>query len=787
MSYYYSASTRAFYCSDIVSVGSMPADKVAVADEEYKSLMDAQNAGKLIRPGAGGAPEAVAQAGDDATGIVHELTAATNSKLGHVKIGAGVSVAGDGTISVDQGGKRDHTESVVNADLNKLLEDKTYSCSGTLKNTPISCSYCVVEAFDVGAPVSGNIVQVCYVLQADNTVRAFWRNVVNGATFGKWRESESVKKVNGIGPDASGNVVIPNATTSKFGLVRLAAEQDVLNEAPQTAVCTQLIYEINEFRRKLTSYKVGDKVDCAFQYERFLECTKAGTTSKDLLDTRNVTHGQVITDGTVQWTVRTHVRSIDGSVAQADGNVILNALSYKKLSSIQSVKGSFLFDSLSGIATSEIPAAALNGDWVGVQFGMSTGGDKTQIVMQGYEWFYRTADQNLGQETWSDWERFDPRYTAQNYLKLDGTNTMTGTIKSSVANGSWVGAANGQTVINSTAVDGAFVPLWQYESTSGGSFVLGGYKDAFTVTYISNESKASNTNTHEWTLTLNEQGVLSVPSDLLITGKLRFREAGGRDAAYVQPSAVADQYDFVLAGANQATFICSGEGGYATEEMKAFRDSLRVGGEDIVLASDNNIVLAASCNSRDGAVVKKAVLQTNGLFTLPVHPGADTNDYTTPTTKWVRDLLQHAVGKTEPKLTALIDWAAMNAMNGGNDVRNINNTTYGIKAYGGDTGGNLGHGDIILKSSYESYDALLIEYTNDSGSFNHSQVWPMWQFKRMMNTKGLTELFTNDDIYWKICGRRHPSTPSTAYRIEVAPGSDYTQNCGIIEIYGITY
>lgn len=331
MSYYYSASTRAFYCSDIVSVGSMPADKVAVADEEYKSLMDAQNAGKLIRPGAGGAPEAVAQAGDDATGIVHELTAATNSKLGHVKIGAGVSVAGDGTISVDQGGKRDHTESVVNADLNKLLEDKTYSCSGTLKNTPISCSYCVVEAFDVGAPVSGNIVQVCYVLQADNTVRAFWRNVVNGATFGKWRESESVKKVNGIGPDASGNVVIPNATTSKFGLVRLAAEQDVLNEAPQTAVCTQLIYEINEFRRKLTSYKVGDKVDCAFQYERFLECTKAGTTSKDFLDTRNVTHGQVITDGTVQWTVRTHVRSIDGSVAQADGNVILNALSYKKL------------------------------------------------------------------------------------------------------------------------------------------------------------------------------------------------------------------------------------------------------------------------------------------------------------------------------------------------------------------------------------------------------------------------------------------------------------------------
>lgn len=784
MSYYYSASTRAFYCSDIVSVGSMPADKVAVADDAYKSLMDAQNAGKLIRPGAGGAPEAVAQAGDDATGIVHELTAATNSKLGHVKIGAGVSVAGDGTISVDQGGKRDHTESVVNADLNKLLEDKTYSCSGTLKNTPISCSYCVVEAFDVGAPVSGNIVQVCYVLQADNSVRAFWRNCVNGATFGKWKESESVKKVNGIGPDASGNVVIPNATTSKFGLVRLAAEQDVLNEAPQTAVCTQLIYEINEFRRKLTSYKVGDKVDCAFQYERFLECTKAGTTSKDLLDTRNVTHGQVITDGTVQWTVRTHVRSIDGSVAQADGNVILNALSYKKLSSINSVKGSFWFDSNSGIDPTEVK----DGEWVGFQFGMASGDDKTQFIFNGYQWFYRYSDSPFGQEAWSDWERFDPKWTSENFLKLDGTNTLTGAIKSSLSAQNWVGAANGNTLISSTLTAGAFVPLWQYEASNEGSFVLGGYKNSLQISFVPKENKESNTNASSWVLSVNEAGDFVAPGDVTIRGALQLNTYGStRKAAYISQSTVDGQDDFILAGANQATFICSGECGYATEEMKAFRDSLRVGGEDIVLASDNNIVLAANCNTRDSAVVKKAVLQTNGLFTLPVHPVADSNDYSAATTKWTRDLLQRAVGKAEPKLTALIDWAAMNAANGGHDVRNINNTTYGIKAYGGDSGGSLGRGDIILKSSYENYDALLIEYTNDSGSSNHSQIWPMWQFKRMMNTKGLTELFTNDDIYWKICGRRHPSTPSTAYRIEVAPGSDYTQNCGIIEIYGITY
>lgn len=218
--------------------------------------------------------------------------------------------------------KRDHTVQIANADLNTLLDDKTWSCSGTLKNTPIPCTFCIVQAYDTGTPISGNIVQVCYVPnQTDNTVRTFWRNCNNGATFGKWSESGAVKTVNSITPDESGNIDVPNATTSKFGLVRLAAEEDVLKESPQTAVCTQLIYEINEFRRKSTAYQVGEKVDCAFQYERFLECTKAGTTSADMLDTRNVTHGQVIKDGTAEWTVRTHARSINGSVAREDGDV----------------------------------------------------------------------------------------------------------------------------------------------------------------------------------------------------------------------------------------------------------------------------------------------------------------------------------------------------------------------------------------------------------------------------------------------------------------------------------
>lgn len=75
------------------------------------------------------------------------------------------------------------------------------------------------------------------------------------------------------------------------------------------------------FRRMNTAYNVGDKVNCAFKFELFLECTQAGTTSEETLDTRNATHGQVITDGTVQWTVRTHIKSVNGVVAGANGDV----------------------------------------------------------------------------------------------------------------------------------------------------------------------------------------------------------------------------------------------------------------------------------------------------------------------------------------------------------------------------------------------------------------------------------------------------------------------------------
>lgn len=557
MAYYYSASERAFFSSEFMTVGEMPADKVAVADGTWKTLVADQSAGKIIRTGASNAPESAAQSLAALTGYA---------------VPAGMTVAGgvSATGSISAGG--------------------AITAGGTLtvKGGASLASASVSGTMDVTGTTN---LKSTLTVAGKTTAKAMSATDISASTI-----------------TTTGNASV-GGTLTATGAATLNNTLNVAGKSTLKAVSATGI-----------------------------DATTVDTTGNSSVGGTLTVKGNATVGG------KNVARSVDGVAATANGDVPLNAMAYKKLSSIQSVKGSFLFDSLSGIATSEIPAAALNGDWVGVQFGMSTGSDKTQIVMQGYEWFYRTADQNLGQENWSDWERFDPRYTAQNYLKLDGTNTMTGTIKSSAIGSSWVGAANGQTLINSTAVNGAFAPLFSCEATNEGSFVVAGYRNSFQISFVSKENKASNTNTTDWQMLITEAGDLFVPGNVTIRDGLWMNMFGSnRKVAYISQSTVDGQDDFILAGANQATFICSGEGGYATEEMKAFRDSLRVGGEDIVLASDNNIVLVANCNLRDGAAVKKAVLQTNGLFTLPVHPGDDANDYTTPTTKWVRDLVQAAV------------------------------------------------------------------------------------------------------------------------------------------------
>lgn len=58
-------------------------------------------------------------------------------------------------------------------------------------------------------------------------------------------------------------------------------------------------------RKASTAYKVGDRAFCENHGALLLECTTAGTSAVGQLDTSGaLKDGDVITDGSVQWTVR---------------------------------------------------------------------------------------------------------------------------------------------------------------------------------------------------------------------------------------------------------------------------------------------------------------------------------------------------------------------------------------------------------------------------------------------------------------------------------------------------
>ena len=80
-------------------------------------------------------------------------------------------------------------------------------------------------------------------------------------------------------------------------------------------------------------------------------------------------------------------------------------LGYRKLSSIQSVKGCFYFDNYSGVDLAEAGLDDYVGsaDWYGVQYAMNNGNDKSQYVFNAGNIWRRYSDSTLGSEIWSDW------------------------------------------------------------------------------------------------------------------------------------------------------------------------------------------------------------------------------------------------------------------------------------------------------------------------------------------------------------------------------------------------
>ena len=64
-----------------------------------------------------------------------------------------------------------------------------------------------------------------------------------------------------------------------------------------------LLDSMTGYRLKSTAYTLGARVGCHYHRDLELFCTQAGTTTAIALDTKNAAYGNVITDGSVKWTV----------------------------------------------------------------------------------------------------------------------------------------------------------------------------------------------------------------------------------------------------------------------------------------------------------------------------------------------------------------------------------------------------------------------------------------------------------------------------------------------------
>lgn len=89
------------------------------------------------------------------------------------------------TIDTELKNRRLATALMAKANLNQLLENKSYACVGTITNAPITANTCLVDVFAIES--RNTIIQVCHVINTDNSTRSFVRSIVNG-NFGAWVE-----------------------------------------------------------------------------------------------------------------------------------------------------------------------------------------------------------------------------------------------------------------------------------------------------------------------------------------------------------------------------------------------------------------------------------------------------------------------------------------------------------------------------------------------------------------------------------------------------------------------
>ena len=222
MAYYYSASERAFFSSELMSTDAMPSDKVAVADQAYKQLMADQVAGKLIRTGSGNAPESVDQGltaatrfGDVSFGKVTGTSLDINGNgdvSGTFVVGGAVTIKGSLNA---QGGLNVTSITATGTSTLAAVNATNLSLSGTLKVNgastlqAVSAKKITATEIDLNGSMdaSGNVV-----VHGKTTLEALQAN--GDATIGGLLKVTGSAQLNG-----GGTVKAPGATVNDSSIV----------------------------------------------------------------------------------------------------------------------------------------------------------------------------------------------------------------------------------------------------------------------------------------------------------------------------------------------------------------------------------------------------------------------------------------------------------------------------------------------------------------------------------------------------------------------------------------
>lgn len=129
-------------------------------------------------------------------------------------------------------------------------------------------------------------------------------------------------------------------------------------------------------------------------------------------------------------------------------------------------------------------------------------------------------------------------------------------------------------------------------------------------------------------------------------------------------------------------------------------------------------------------------------------------------------------GHKAPVMTPLIDWEEMKRQNSNNDVRNINEQTYGII-------GTNRNNPIILKESYKNYDKIFIILCGDSRGTRRNILYEVWQLEYLFATKEAFLLYSQGEVNWMLKSTNSTETKWITH--------NKSENCGIVEIYGIKH